>query len=222
MYRATDPWDQRFLGEAMDLDRSLQPLGDGYTDYLPAGQGRSVAFYTTVFPRLADEVGFDATLLADPRAPGDTLIGAAIAQLGEAGSFADRWNDVFAFHQDGATWGLVALDQSVHADPLLDAVRRAIAGSPLDFNDQADDELASPPTTAPPPNPVTDSGSGTDGGPGTTEGSTPSTTSSTAPPVSVPPPPVPITVPSSPLDPVLDPVVDLVNGLVGGLLGGGS
>jgi hypothetical protein len=219
-YTETDPWDRRFLGEAMDLGRTLETLARGYTANLRPGEGRSVGFYKLVFPALDEEPAFDASLLDPARRPGDTLVGAAITQLGEKGSFEDRWTDVFSFHDEGAAWGIVALDQAVRGTPLVGAIEEAIAGSPLGFTDQPGDEVASPPTTAP-TTPTTQAPDPQDE-PGTTAPNNPPTTPTTSPPPTTPPPTVPPIEVPGPLDPVVTPVVDLVNGLVGGLLGGGG
>lgn len=218
-YRAADPWDRRFLGEAMELGERLEALARGYTQNLPPGEGRTPGFFRLVLPGLEDEPEFDASLIDLDRAPGETLIGAAITQLGRRGSFAARWGSVFGFRDEGAAWGLVTLDQDVSGTPLLGAIEQAIGSSPLAFAAPAPTGGPGGSTSSTPPPP---------GGVGP---SSPSTTTpappTTSPPTTSPPttttlPPVPPdTLP--PLEPVLDPIVDsvteVVDGLVGGLLG---
>lgn len=217
-YRSDDPWDRRFLGEAIELGRTLQALANGYTQNLNAGEGRTPGFFRLVLPGLNDEATFDATLIDVTKPPGETLVGAAIVDLGRRGAFAERWRSVFDFRDQGAEWGLVALDQRVSGTPLLGAIEQAVGSSPLGF-------------AAPRPGGGTGGSStgGGVGGPGGPPTSGPPTTApppTTTPPTTTPPPPT-TTLPDNPvtpilepvLDPVLGPVTDAVDGLVGGLLG---
>jgi len=211
----SDPWDRRFLGEAMDLTATLNSIATSYAPSLARGQGRTVAFYRNLLPALSQQTEFTPELVTGARAadPGNTLIGAAIATLGRRGSFTQRWNDTFAFHDQGAGWGLVALDQGVASDPLLQTVRAALDQSPLQF------AAATTPTTT-----VTRIPAG--GGTVPSGGSTPTTnpTSPTAPPTTSPPPAPtlpPITTPPVPPtgSPLVDGLVNDVNELLNGLLG---
>src|SRR5436190_1132302 len=81
---------------------------------------------------------------------------AAIPDLGERGSFSDRWDEVFAFHDDGAKWGIVALDQAVKSEPLIGTVEEA-------FNSSFDQVVLGPDASGGPTTPGTSDG-GTDGG----------------------------------------------------------
>jgi hypothetical protein len=222
-YDERDPWDRRILGDAIDLGRRLEGLADGYTQNLSPGEGRTPGFFRLVLPSLEDDAELD-DLLEPDRPTGETLIGAAIADLGEHGTFPDRWSAVFGFRDEGAEWGLVALDQEVSSTPLLGTVEQAIGASPLGFVS----EVAAPPpggataTTSPPatgPPPTT---------PGTTTpppGSAPPPTTSPPPPTTTPPPPTPPPLDPEPLapelEPVTEPVVDLVGGIVDGLIAPG-
>lgn len=217
-YDPADRWDRRFLGAAMALGDRLESIATGLTNSLPDGEGRTVGFFRLVLPGLEDESAFDDDLLAPWRdgRPGDTLIGAAITDLGERGDFADRWDAVFDFHEDGAAWGIVALDQAVRSAPLVGTVEDALGA----FAD-ASASAAPPPDTAPGTTPTTaptgPDDPGSSGGPGSP--STPTTQPPTSPPTSTPPvTPPPDVTPA--LEPVLEPVTDLVDDLVGGLLGG--
>lgn len=223
-YRASDPWDRRFLGAAIELGRTLEGLASSYTVNLNPGEGRTPGFFRLVLPGLEDEREFTAELLDVDRPPGETLIGAAIAELGRRGEFAERWDHVFGFRDEGAEWGLVALDQDVAGTPLLGTIEDALDASPLAF-------------AAPPGVGTSDPGSpGSPGAPGSPRppGGTPPTTPTTNPPPTTPPPttppptlpPPPTTPPPTtppppptPLDPVLEPVGDAVSDLLGGLLG---
>jgi hypothetical protein len=206
-YDASDPWDRRFLAEAIDLGERLQALAAGYTQNVDDDEARTPSFYKEVLPGLVDEPEFTIDLLERDRPPGETLVGAAITDLGKRGTFAQRWASVFAFRDEGAAWGLVALDQGVDRGPLLGAVTEAVESSPLALG----------PTT-----PARRPGGGTT----TATSAVPPTVPSS--PTTRPPSSPTTTVPPddddggllSPLRPVLDPVGDLLAGLLDGLLGG--
>lgn len=203
-YDERDPWDRRFLGAAIDLGDRLEALADGYTDSLREGEGRTPGFFRLVLPGLDDEPEFDADLIELQRPPGETLIGAAITDLGRRGRFVQRWDSVFGFRDEGAHWGLVALDQDVSGTPLLGAIEQAISSSPLAFQDaSAPEPGSSSPTTSTPSTTTTTS-------------TPPSTTPPSTSPPSTAPPEEPLT-PS--LEPVPEPVEEAVTGIVNGLLG---
>jgi hypothetical protein len=224
----SDPWDQRFLGSAIALTRSLDPLASAFT---AQGLGRdSAEDYAAVLPVLADEEGFTTRLIDPARPDGDTLVGGAIAALATTGDFDDRWSAIFEFRDAGAEWGLVALDQGVEDAPVLGEVEAALGRSVA----PASGEVAAPPATTP-----TTTGGGTTPT-STTTTTTPGTTPTTAPPSPpatppttppvVPPtlvPTLPTTPPITPSDPVpetgnglLDGLLQPVGDLLGGLLGG--
>lgn len=203
-----DPWDRRFLGEAMDLGHTLDSYASSYTQTL--GGTRTPTFYRDLLPSLKDEDGLTSTLLAaHPHTTGDTIVGLAIAGLSRRGAIADRVQGVFDF-RDAAdpptNWGLVALDQGVARDPLLAEVQQALNTSPFQFTQAAQ---------APP----------TPGGNATTTTSTPpaggGNTTTTTPP-NQPPPPTTTTIVPPTGQPLVDGLVDTVNKLLGGLLGGGG
>jgi hypothetical protein len=215
-YEPDNPWDRRFLSDAIELGDRLESLGDGYTANLDADDGRTVAFFRAILPGLLDEVDLTPELLGRGRPPGETLIGAAIADLGRRGTFAERWQAVFSFRDAGASWGLVALDQGVDRGSLLDAVTEAVESTEL---------AIAPPTTT---------GGGGGGGTGTSAGgaggagpaaTTPTTRPRTPTTPTTRPPPPPVEETSDGLlppllGPIVDPVTDLLSGLVDGLLGG--
>jgi len=214
VYDGADPWDRRFLGEAIDLGARLEALAAGYTQNLSRGQGSTVEFFEQVLPGLADEPDFTAELLDRDRDAGETLVGAAIAELGRRGTFAQRWEAVFAFRGDGAAWGLVALDQGVDSLPLLGAVTEAVDSSPLAIGPTRPSRPATGSSTTTPTTVAPSDGPGP-------------TTTTTRPPA---PPPAgeddggllgPLL---SPLNPVVQPIAEvlgsLLSGLLGGLLGG--
>ncbi|MGQ0433021.1 MAG: hypothetical protein ACT452_11525 [Microthrixaceae bacterium] len=216
-YRADDPWDRRFLGAAIDLGRTLEALANGYTQNLDPGEGRTPGFFRLVLPGLDDEPQFDGTLIDLTKPPGETLVGAAISELGRRGSFVDRWRSVFGFRDQGAEWGLVAMDQGVSGTPLLGAIEDAIGSSPLAFGGPRGRGVSTPGRRGPT--------EGTGPGGSTTTTTTTPTTPPTTPPTTTPPttllpPDNPITPILEPiLDPAPGPVTDPVDDLVGGLLG---
>lgn len=205
-YDEGDSWDRRFLGDAIDLGRQLARVASGYTASLNPGEGRSPGFFRIVLPGLDDEEAFTRELIDPELPPGETLVGAAITELGERGDFVARWRSVFQFRGEGAEWGLVALDQAVSRGPLLGTLEQALDASPLAFAE-------SPPSTVPP----------SDGGPDDTPTTLPPVTlpPTTTPPTTTPPttePPI-VEPPPTPLDPVVDPIAEVLGGIVEGLLG---
>ncbi|MDP9071575.1 MAG: hypothetical protein M3N68_09915, partial [Actinomycetota bacterium] len=133
-YDARDPWDRRFLGAAIDLGEELQAKSRGFTASVPAGEGRTPGFFRLLLPALEAEPAFAPSLLSPARSPGETLVGAVIAVSGRRGSFTARWTEVFSFRDEGAAWGLVALDQGVtEAAALVQSVDAAIGRAPLAF-----------------------------------------------------------------------------------------
>ena len=224
---AGDPWDQRFFGSVIALTRSLDSLSRTFT---AQGTPRTTAAdFAALLPQLAAEARFDSSLLDDARPDGETLVGAAIATLADEGSFDERWDEVFAFRDDGAEWGLVALDQGVDERPVLDEVEAALSRSV----GQTVTDVATPVATTPTTTPATTSTTGTTSTtttPTTSGGSTTTAppTTPTTPPVTVPPAVPPLTLPPlTPQEPIpdtgdtlLDGLLGPVGDLLGGLLGG--
>jgi hypothetical protein len=132
-YAPADGWDQRYLSDAIELTNQLNARSQGFSAQLGPSEGRSYTYFRDLFPRLAAEPGFTASLVNPSRPPGDTVVGAAITLEGTHGGFADRWAEVFAFRDLGAPWGLVALDQEVRQVPLLASVDGAIGRGPAQF-----------------------------------------------------------------------------------------
>ncbi len=84
-YDDQDPWDRRFLGDAIALGDRLTGLATGYTNNLRPGEGRTPGFFRVVLPGLEDEADFGPQLIDLERPAGETLIGAAITDLGRRG-----------------------------------------------------------------------------------------------------------------------------------------
>jgi hypothetical protein len=222
-----DIWDRKYLGRAIDLTAQLNAASTGFTTSLVPPRGDLADFFRRTVTPLANQASFSDGLLSQTpppfqgsRPPGEVLVGASIAVTGQAGSFDSRWRDGFAFRDQGAAWGLVALDQAADGPGLLDLVNGAINHSALTYAvatgpvavplDTRVPFLALPATALAPAN-----------GPG---GSTPGTSQRT--PGSGSRPPSPVTVPGAPkppvtvppaVAPVVDPVQQLVNRLLGGL-----
>ena len=141
-YVPSDDWDQRYLSDAIELSNQLAARSDGFTAQLGATEGRSFNYFRDLLPSLAAEPAFVASMVNPARPPGETLVGAAITLEGKQGSFAERWAAVFAFRDQGAPWGLVALDQNVSRVPVLAVIDGAISRGPTTF-------AAGPPTRTP-------------------------------------------------------------------------
>jgi hypothetical protein len=216
-YASTDSWDQRYLSDAMDLSNQLRGRSDGFTSQLGASDGRTLNFFRELFPRLAAEPAFTASLLNSRRAPGETLVGAAITLEGSRGTFAERWATVFGFRDEGAEWGLVAKDQGVERAPLITAIEDAISRGPAEF--AAGSPTGSrPPTSLTPPNsggatsvPVATTTTVARPRPGTP------TTSTTTPPAPADPTSTSVVGPlntGTPLDQTVNDLVKTLNGLL--------
>ena len=220
---STDTWDRRELGAAIDLTDQLDGASHGFTASVPSGLAISAGFYRAALTHLP--VTFtDALLLPGPagatapsgvaiadgqRAPGEVLVGAAIVVQGRSGTFDQRWQAVFSFRDAGAAWGIVAFDQGVDPQALLDALTAAINRSLLVFSEPQTPPIAPAPPTFIASPPAT--------GPSGHSGHR--TPTPTSPKVAVTQPvPSPVSVPPTPASPVLDPVMQLLNNLVGALL----
>jgi len=214
-----DAWDRRFLGGAIDLGRRLDSLSTAFTFQTSAGAARSAGVFRAVLPAAADEADLPGLLRTEPDRPaGEVLVGLTMVTLAGGGSFVDRWRAVFDFREEGADWGVVALDQDLEADAVLAAVQGAVGRA-----DATPDVALTPPTTPPRTTPTT---------PGTT--APPPTTPTSAPPTTPPPttpPPTDPTVPTIPplppppddevpdsglplLDDAIQPIEDLLSGLL--------
>jgi hypothetical protein len=203
-YRVDDAWDRRFLGTAIALGDELESKSQGFTVSLAPGEGRTPDFFQRLIPVLGTQPGFGPPVVSAARPPGETMVGLAIALAGTRGTFSSRSSEVFAFREQGAAWGLVALDQGVTDDrALVRSLDEAIGRAPLAF-------VPPPPPPSPPPAPPTTR-------PGRRPASRPPTTAqpATAPaPAPGPPPPAPPG--EAPLGPVVRPLVEILDGLLPG------
>ena len=228
-YDPSDPWDRRFLAQAIELGEQLQAKSTGFTESVGRDEGRTAGFYRVLLPALEDELEFDERLLTPGMRPGEALVGATIALHGRIGTFAQRWASVFNFRGQGARWGLVALDQQVNdTSGLVEAVTAAIGRQSFAFaplRPPAPGPVATPPaSTSPPATAPTEP---------TSPPRPPATTAPASPPTTKPPDPTLITVPTvppllAPPDPdqppppgLLEPLLTSVTATLDGLLGGG-
>ena len=95
IYRDSDTWDRRFLGDWIDLGRDLESSSRGLTGELPAGDRPSTVFYRRLVPGLRSQPAFTPGLLGRGHDPGETVVGAAITVTGRRGVFAQRWDGVY-------------------------------------------------------------------------------------------------------------------------------
>lgn len=214
-YQPADSWDQRLLGDAIELGDQLAARSRGFTAQVGTGQGRTTGFYRLMLPALETEPTFDVAQLGPNRDPGEALVGLAITVEGKRGTFDERVRSVFGFHDEGAAWGLVALDQGVTRAPLLGAIDAAIGRGPRSVAEGG--PAPTPPPRSPPPRPPRRS-------PATTAPSGPRGTVVTGPTTA---PAQPDNTPSGgrgpantgvpAVDNTVNSVVDLLRGLLGGL-----
>jgi len=236
-YRADNPWDRRYLGDAIELGDELQARSKGFTSQLAPDEGHTAGFYRQLIPALGTQPAFTQALVPSDAEPGETLVGAAIAVQSRQGTFVDRWRSVFAFHGQGARWGLVALDQHVTRGPLLSEVddalgRRSVGTLAAPALGAPSPGLLPPaPTPGPPSGPAGVPGAGTtgvNGGGGGGCGTPPTSTTAPPQPQILPPilnnpspSPPPTTPPSNPVGGLLQGAGNVVGGLLGGLLNPG-
>jgi len=238
-YRADNPWDRRYLGDAIDLGDELEARSRGFTSQLAPDEGHTAGFYRQLIPSLDSQSAFGQGLLDPDLSPGDTLVGAAITVEGHTADFSNRWRSVFTFRNQGARWGLVALDQHVSRAPLLSEVDDALGRRTVGTTVAAGAAPAAPtplPLASPPPGAEVAPASG---GAGPTTGPTAppagsgggKATTTTAPagllqpllpgPSSPPSPTPTTTAPPGPVGGLIQGVGNVVGGLLGGLLSGG-
>lgn len=208
-YDDNDHWDRRFLGAAIAFGRELEARSRAFGPNVRAGEGRTPGFYKQLVPALDREASFDGSLLDGARPPGETLVGAVITVAGTQASFGERWRSVFRFRDEGAAWGLVALDQAVSDAPaLVRELDLAIGRAPLRFSGPA--TVAAAPRAGTTPTTVRPNGAR--GSTTTTTRPRLGTTPTTQP--DDPDEPVPPVTTNTPLDPLVAPVVDTLNGLL--------
>lgn len=229
-----DPWDRRFLGDAVRTESELESLAEGFTRQAVAADKGSVAYYRRLFPGLNGEQAFQqasvdrlGSLSANDAGAGSfqagaVLVGAAIALQGRRGTFAERLEGAAAFRAEGASWALVGIDQQAPSlDGLVELIRSALN----------QDESLRPPAPGSRPTAAPDPGAASAPTTAVTRPTAPRSAPTTTPPTSAAPPttrpqqpqpaspqpsPSTIVLPVDPLlDAVTDPVVKLLNDLLG-------
>lgn len=203
-----DPWDVRYLGDAIDLGGQLERRSLALSREVTSAVSGSLL--ESLLPSLRT-TRFDGTIVDRTRSVGESVVGASIALSGP-GDFTRRWNAAFRFRRQGADWGLVAVDQRARRAALFGALDGVLDRLPGRF------------VTGGARAPTTTTAAPTGGGATTT--TTTSSPRPTTPPTTVPRPPDPL---GGLLGPILgqsppttadpnDPLSNLLDD-VGGLLG---
>ncbi|MHB8464512.1 MAG: hypothetical protein ACYDD7_06690 [Acidimicrobiales bacterium] len=222
---ATDSWDQRMLGTAIEVTNQIDSQSRFIDANVPAAVAASSAFYVSDLQALRKTPTFDDALLQSAtgsgRVPpaGEGVAAAAIALSGP-GDFTSRWRAVFALRAAGAQWGIIVLEEDANPAQVLSLIDSAVdnANATPVVSSPALIAAAKPATTPTPtatatskPVPV-----------GVARSSTrPRPTTKPAPGPGTPPPPATTVTPPDTvlLGPVLNPIVDPLGHLLNGLLG---
>ncbi|HKY76113.1 MAG TPA: hypothetical protein VJS45_08240 [Acidimicrobiia bacterium] len=128
----SDEWDRRMLGPVMALDEQLMLITQAFEADAPAAVGPET--YKEWVPRAAG-LPLSSEMLAG-RAVGENLIGVTLVAL-DKGDFMTRFQSIFGFRAQGASWGLVAADRAINPNPVLSDLEVALA--------KAHPDLALPP-----------------------------------------------------------------------------
>lgn len=119
-----DPWDQRLVSEALDLEQRLVNFARGLEAQL--GPSSGIEFFRAVAP-LGLDVVFLEPVLGSRRS--DVLIGlllAVDAKVGSANPVQSRFEKIFDLWNDGASWGLLAMEFGVPQDGLFSRLLQAV------------------------------------------------------------------------------------------------
>ena len=117
----SDEWDRRMLGPVMALDEQLTLFAHSFEAAAPAAPGPG--FYQQLSPDVAS-LPITPQLLGT-RPPGENIIGLCMVAL-DKGDFLDRFQRIFGFRAQGATWGLVAADQAINPTGVLNDLESAL------------------------------------------------------------------------------------------------
>ena len=180
-----DPWDVRYLGDAIDFGNQVDRRALALNRQL-APSSPDAALLSSIVPALRSTDGFGGDLVDEAKSVGESVVGASIALSGP-GDFVRRWNAAFRFREDGADWGLVALDQRARRDSVFGLLDGALDRLPARFTGGTTTSSSTTTTSRP-------------GG-----GSTTTTTEPSGPPGTIPEPPEPP-----------DPLGDLIDPILGG------
>ena len=206
-----DPWDVRYLGDAIDLGTQLARRSRALTAALPTPLANA-AFITKVVPPLRTVHGFDDSFVDSTRSVGETVVGASIALAGN-GDFAKRWSKAFSFRSEGADWGLVALDEQARRGAVVSVLDSVLNGVTATFVSTG---ATVPRTSGTTSTTVAGRRSATT----TSTTSPPSSPGTSIPPLTIPPLPVPQSPPSTPTTPttLLPALPDPLEQLLGPIL----
>ena len=116
-----DEWDRRMLGPVMALDEQLNLITKAFEADAPASVGPET--YKEWVPRAA-ALPLTSEMLAG-RAVGENLIGVTLVAL-DKGDFTSRFQAIFGFRAEGASWGLVAADRAINPNPVLGDLEAAL------------------------------------------------------------------------------------------------
>jgi hypothetical protein len=117
----SDEWDRRMLGPVMALDEQLLLITQAFEADAPAAVGPET--YKEWVPRAAG-LPLTPEMLAG-RAVGENLIGVTLVAL-DKGDFLTRFQSIFGFRAEGASWGLVAADRAINPNPVLSDLEVAL------------------------------------------------------------------------------------------------
>ncbi|HUF31794.1 MAG TPA: hypothetical protein VMN58_01140 [Acidimicrobiales bacterium] len=221
-----DPWDRRHLGDAIELSVQLDRRSAGFTASVRGDSVSTAGVLRVALTELAAEPAVNRGALDDGRSPGEHLIGVGIALLADGGTFEERWQAALGFRDDGADWGIVALDGGVTRGPLLDLLDRAVDRSPILFASLPVGTGVDPTAldAPPPPAPTDPDRPPPDENPPPPDPDDPSPSPTPLPRTTEPLEPItdPVLEPLEPItDPVLEPlepITDPVDDLLGGIL----
>jgi hypothetical protein len=226
-YSESDPWDMHYLDVAVEIGQELQKKSDAFSLSLRPTEGHTPGFYTTLLPGLPSGA-FDrcGAALDGGRRPGEALAGLTVALQARGEPFEWRCRQAFTFRDEGATWGLVAVDQSVRdLKALRDQFELArgrlpaaatFAQAPTGSSPTPD---AGGPVVTMPTTPAPRSSPPANGSTTPPSGATPPVTPPPTTPAPLPGAPPGAPLPQPPGGGLLTPVTDLVDGLLKGLIG---
>ena len=117
----SDEWDRRMLGPVMALDEQLMLITQAFEADAPAAVGPET--YKEWVPRAAG-LPLTPEMLAG-RAVGENLVGVTLVAL-DKGDFMTRFQSIFGFRTEGASWGLVAADRAINPNPVLSDLEVAL------------------------------------------------------------------------------------------------
>jgi hypothetical protein len=117
-----DEWDRRMLGSVMALDEQLTLIARSFEAEVPPSPGPDL--FKSLTPQVA-ALPITPELLGG-RAAGENLVGFTLVAL-DKGDFLDRFQRIFGFRGQGASWGLVAADRAINPNPVLSDLEQALA-----------------------------------------------------------------------------------------------